>query len=247
MRLISILQSIFIFSLLTSIVTAKEVDVDDLLYMTENYKPYNYVENNQLKGISVDLLKLMWKDMGYSEQKINVFPWSRGYKFLQTKTNSVLFGTARTEERENLFKWVCPITSNKYVLISKKESKIKINTLDDARKYIIGSIRDDIAEQFLLNYNFNKIKSVNNIIQNLKKLNAGRIDLIAYGESSMFNTMNENGYNIKDYETVYTLKESQVCYAFHKDTSEKIIQKFQNAIDNIVKQPIYNKLNKKYF
>jgi len=134
-------------------------------------------------------------------------------------------------------------------LLAKKESKIKINTLDDARKYKIGSIRDDIAEQFLLNANFNKktIKSVTKITQNLKKLSIGRIDLIAYGESSMLTAMEENNYNSKDYETVYTLKESQICYAFHKDTSEKLIQKFQKSIDNIVKQPIYNELKKKYF
>jgi len=96
MRLISILQSIVVFSLLNSTVSAKEVDVADLFYMTEDYKPYNYVENNQLQGISVDLLKLMWKEMGYSEQKINQLPWARGYDFVQKKADTVLFATART-------------------------------------------------------------------------------------------------------------------------------------------------------
>jgi len=249
MKKIALICSSILFLFFISTVIAQEADLDELVYLTEEYKPYNYMEDNEQKGISIDLLKLVWKEMGTSEKTISFYPWARAYRLLQLKKNTVLFATAHTEERKDLFKWVCPITSNQYVLFAKKDRGIKINSLDDAKKYQTGTIRDDISENILLNANFERdtIDSVTDISQNIKKIERNRIDLIAYGKDSLLKILKKEGYNDGDYEVVYTLKESEICYAFHKSTSEKIINKFQNSLDKIRKQPVYEKLLKKYF
>ena len=250
MRVFKILISAM-FILLVSL-QAFAMDAEELIYLTEDYKLYSYIENNQMKGIAIDLLKLMWSEMGVPEQKIKFLPWARGYFALQTQPKTVLFATARTKERENLFKWVCPITTNKYVLIALKKRNIKINTLEDARKYRIGAIREDIAEQILLNANFQaglgkEIDSVTRMEQNFRKIQVNRIDLIAYGENGVFEYINDLGLKPNDFETVFDLKESTICYAFHKNTEDQLIKKFQMALDAIGKKPILDTLLKQYF
>ncbi len=105
----TVLSSIIIFALFSNFSFVFAQDVDDLIYMAEDYAPANYLENGKLKGISVQILKLMWEKMGYPEQQVVVYPWARGYFYIKTKKNHVLFTMSRTKEREKLFKWVGPI------------------------------------------------------------------------------------------------------------------------------------------
>lgn len=71
-------------------------DARDLYYMTEEYPPYHYSEKGEVKGLYVEMLKLMWHKMGIPEQTIHVFPWARGYEMVMTQKDHVLFAMART-------------------------------------------------------------------------------------------------------------------------------------------------------
>ena len=64
-------------------------------------------------------------------------PWAQGYTMAQRQPNVALYSTTRTESRENLFKWVGPLATMKWVFFAKAGSGIKISSLDDAKK--VGS------------------------------------------------------------------------------------------------------------
>ena len=211
------------------------VDAEDLIYMTEEYRPYNYTENGQATGISVDLLRLMWKKMGAVEQPVISYPWARGYRLVQVKPNHVLFAMSRTEQRDKLFKWVGPLYVARHVLIGLSERKIQVNSLEDAKKYRIGTIKEDIAEQLLTTAGFEKtnLQGVSNMETNMEKLKKGRIDLIAYGERGFHDLVKSGGYDPEQYETVHVIEENGSYYAFHKDTPDLLIQKFQDALDSL--------------
>ncbi len=91
--------------------SAAAASVDDIIFMTEQYPPYNLEEDNKLQGIAVDTLALMLQRAGSKQTRedIEMLPWARGYKRVLSEPNTCLFSTTRTEERENLFKWVGPI------------------------------------------------------------------------------------------------------------------------------------------
>ena len=58
---------------------------ENITFYTENYPPANYLVNDELKGISVDTLRAMWKHLNISEQDIQIVPWSLGYRFTLDK------------------------------------------------------------------------------------------------------------------------------------------------------------------
>ena len=58
-----IIISIFILLSLNLSSQAEESADNDLTIMTENYPPYNMLENDSLTGISVDLLEAMFQQM----------------------------------------------------------------------------------------------------------------------------------------------------------------------------------------
>ena len=76
-----------------------------LSYLTEAYPPYNYSDDNILRGIAVDLLVSASQHtrQPVSRGEIRLQPWPRAYRTVLNKANTVLFSTTRTEEREKLF------------------------------------------------------------------------------------------------------------------------------------------------
>jgi polar amino acid transport system substrate-binding protein len=220
-----------------------ELTATDLRYFTEEYPPYNFEVEGEMRGISVDLLRLIWKEMGVAEQPIHLVPWARGYRMVQDRPGTVLFAMSRTEEREEMFQWVCPITVNRQVLIARADRDIRIDSLEEAKKYRIGTILEDVADNLLNEAGFQNLQQVSNFDLNLRKLDAGRIDLLAYGDTS-FHQQVENSEN---YKVIYVLRELPACFAFHRDTPETLVADFQQAMDSIVARGDHAELVERYF
>jgi polar amino acid transport system substrate-binding protein len=232
--LITIFIFIFIFTG-TAFCYSADLQAKDLIYQCEDIPPSNYLESGELKGVSIELLKLLWKKMGVPEQSIQVVPWARGYNALQNEKGHVLFSMSRTKERENLFKWVGPIFSVKHVLLGISGKKIVLNKLDDAKNYRIGVIKEDESEFFLMQSGFNPamMESVSSLEQNFEKLKMGRVDFIAHSLETFNDYIKIHQLNPDQYHAYFVLSEKQNYYAFHKDTPDALILQFQNALNSI--------------
>jgi len=243
------LKFIFLFLLLfSSLVNAEEFNIQDIEFFTEENPPSNFVVNKQIIGIAPELLHLIWEELGFSSTpNIRIIPWARGYNYLQNSNKVVLFSTTRTPEREALgFKWAGPIKKNKIVLLARKDRNITINQLDDAKKYKIGTVYDDIGEHILLNSGFSKdnLHSVSSLDLSVRMLNHDRIDLIAKGYENLLSLLEKEGNNINAYEAVFTLSERHQYFAFNKDIPDKVVAQFQAAIDKLTDK--HNAILEKY-
>lgn len=218
--------------------------------MTEDWVPYQFIEGSELRGISVDLMVEILKRAGSSQSRsdIRMVPWARAYRYLQTEKNTILFSMTRSSERENLFRWVGPLFRNTTYLIAKKDKNIKITSPVDLQKYNFGTIIDDASELFLLRLGLQKAGFIRNsdTRSNLKMLNRGRVDMVVSGWEAFASDADKLGLNQADFEKVYTVDSSEVSIAFHKDTPNWIIQKFQKAFDDIKAEGVYDRILEKY-
>ncbi len=227
--------TLILFILLPLFTPLAAVEPKDIIYMTEDYPPENFVQNGELKGYCVDILKAMWKNMGVPEQPIQVLPWARGYEMLQTETNHMLFAMARNPERENQFKWVGPIYYANVRLFSLTGKNLQMKNIHDAKKFKIGVIRNDIGETLLHEAGFpdRSLTRVRSLTQLIKMLKADRIDMICTTEASLKNEIKrDNSIDIK-YKPVWLVAEIQVYYAFSKSTDNAIVARFQKSLNAI--------------
>jgi polar amino acid transport system substrate-binding protein len=215
--------------------------------MSEDYPPYNYPnKDGNPEGISIDIVREIIKKTG-DKDNITILPWSRSYKYIQEKKGQVLFVMTKTKERENLFKWVGPIASNNWVLFAKKNSKIKINSLEELKKsnYIIGTYNDDACELFLKKNHFVNIASVADDTLNVKKLFNNRIDFWIVGEYQ--GILKAKRLNLhKEIKKVFDVKQTELYIAFSKDVSDKIISKWQRELDILKENEKYQVILDKY-
>lgn len=211
--------------------------LDSLTYYTEEYPPFNFNQNGQVTGISVDLLKQAAQVAGVQlpSDHIVLQPWARSYRSTILRPDSVLFSTTRTQHREDLFHWVGPIDDIKVTIIARKDSQIKIAEPLEMASYRIGVIRDDVGEQMLLQFGVPResMQEAGYVSVLAEQLLKKRIDLIAYDERAAQWWIKQAGYNVNEFETVYVLKEGLLYYAFNKNVNQSLLNDLQKGIDTI--------------
>lgn len=238
-------KSLTIIGLLVLICSA---NAQELKIITEDAPPNSFVENGKLTGKAVEIVEAVIEEIGMDGQQIIIHPWARGYAMLERIENIALFPTSRTHYRENLFKWAGPISDNPVHLYKLKRRKdIQPSTLENLKKYRMGSTRRDQKSQYLLSKGFD-VELVNEDKQNIHKLFLGRLDIIPYAATRLNYDIKRCGYDPNQVEIIWTLKEISThnYVAFSISTDDKIVEKFQDGFDAIRKKGILKRILEKW-
>lgn len=225
-----------LFTLFTCTVSAK------LTVVTEDWPPYNYVDNRgKVTGSVTELVeKILQKaEIDYS---LAVYPWARSYQMAQEQPNVLLFSVLRTPQRETLFDWYCPIHRpiEMYFYRLTRNDKIELASIEDAKNYRVGVPRGDWNETYLREQGFVEGKNMDvtasNMV-NLQTLIAGRIDLILDAEDAVHRRLKRLGFNSGTVTRALArdvIPQEEVCMVLSKSTDAGLKQKIEHAFKQIV-------------
>lgn len=203
---------------------------------TEEWEPYHYLDtNSRVDGLVIDLMDRILIELNSSQDSgdIELLPWARAYKLTQLQRNALLFSTTRTEQREDLFKWVGPIFTNKMCLIAKKEHKISITNSEEIRQYRLGTVKDDVANIFLDELGITETIKTGTPNNNVLLLDRDRVDIITSSWTSFINITGKMGIDYNLYEPVYNLSSISLYFAFNIETDDWVIDQFSSVFNKI--------------
>lgn len=247
-RLLLVLASASL--LLINAVHAEESPDTDLVLLTENFPPYNMAKNGKnfaqdenINGIAVDIVREMFKRAEITYSLTLRFPWERIYKLALEKPGYGVFVMARLPDREKLFKWVGPIGPDDWIMLAKADSKISIETLDEARKYKIGAYKGDAIAETLAKQGLKPIVVLRDQ-DNAKKLINGQIDLWATGDPAGRYLARQEGVN--GLKTVLRFNSAELYLALNKDVPEAVVVKLQAALDQMRKDGVVDEIMGRY-
>lgn len=237
MRCISVLFA-SAFAVLLGVSAAAQ-DLDDLRIMTEEYPPYNYIEEGRVVGSATELVVEVLKRLGARQGRddFRLLPWARSYQEILSSSNAVLFVMTRTKEREACFQFVCPVGSARIGVIGRRSDRVVIREPEDFERYRIGVVREDVGHQLMRKLVPEKdLDIVNSSEANMLKLKEGRIDLFVYDVQVADFILTRLGLDPNEFETVYTLEESPLCIAFNKDADLDLVRRFQDTLDALLEE-----------
>ncbi len=241
-----ILLYAFIFGLLNNFANATILTV----VTEDNFEPYNYNVDGKITGMATDIIKATLKkaEINFS---IYVYPWPRAYKMARTKKNVLIYSIGRNEKREHMFKWIGPIVPpvSHGLFKLKSQKNILLNRLEDAKKYIIGTLRESYDHQYLLSHDFeigNHLQVVSESDMNIKKLFAKRLDLIAGSSLHMPKYVNYVGQDPDDLEIAFVFKQLQLYMAFSNSTSDQIVKVVNKSFTVLKKTGAFNEIINQY-
>ncbi|KPG93635.1 amino acid ABC transporter substrate-binding protein [Pseudomonas sp. RIT-PI-q] len=247
-RLLLVLASASL--LLISGARAEESPDTDLVLLTENFPPYNMAKNGKnfaqdenINGIAVDIVREMFKRANVTYSLTLRFPWERIYKIALEKPGYGVFVMARLPDREKLFKWVGPIGPDDWIMLAKADSKISLESLEQARKYKIGAYKGDAIAETLAKQGLNPIVVLRDQ-DNAKKLVSGQIDLWATGDPAGRYLARQEGVN--GLKTVLRFNSAELYLALNKDVPDEVVAKLQAALDQLRKEGMVDEIMARY-
>ncbi|WP_281561622.1 transporter substrate-binding domain-containing protein [Thalassomonas sp. RHCl1] len=215
--------------------------VETIEVVTESWEPYSYLlPDGSIGGTATAKVRRILNKAGF-EYTINLYPWTRAYRTALSKKNVLIYSIYRTKERELKFQWLCPFLPMEriYAYALSKRRDINIKKLDDLKRYIIGSAREEYAYQYLLERGFEDhrhldISSTYNT--SLHKLINQRIDLVIGTRHSIDTRLKSLGYKDTKMRAVYEFSTQMVggnCMAFNLATPVAIVEKVRAALSQV--------------
>jgi len=219
----------------------------DLRIITEEFPPLSYAgADGKATGLSTEVVNGILTRLN-QRADIEILPWSEGYNLALAGPRVALYSTGRTDERENLFKWVGPIVAFDQTLYARKDSGIQIYSLEAARKAgRIGVVKDDSRHLFLLENQFDNIATCSSDAECLRSLMAGTTDLWFGSSANAADIARREGIDPSALEAVYTVRTVPMYVAFSTDTPDSVIGDWQGALDAMKQDGTFAAISGKY-
>lgn len=167
---------------------------------TEEFPPFNFTEKGKITGVSTEIVRHVMADTRI-QYRIQSLPWKQAYQQAQEEPNSLIFSISRNKSREKLFKWVGTIVPTSYFVMALRSRKdIKIESLEDMKKYKIGTTTDDIVESWLISKGFNtdefyRSSGDNATKKNLMNLLNNRTDICPFPDAVAYHIVRKAGHS----------------------------------------------------
>lgn len=209
--------------------------VENTLWMTEDYPPFHYIENERIQGKVIDVMNLVFKrnDIRFeADQQVLVFPWARAFSELTNNPKAAIITMAYTQEREKYFLLSSPILSERIAIIVDSKRDIQLNGLEELSEFVIGVVREDIGESLLKSkvqgdLNLTMVLSSNELIQMLLK---GRVDMIAYSADIIDFQLSKLQLSGNQVRVLHVLAELPTSIAFNREVDKKLFTMFNRTI-----------------
>jgi len=211
----------------------------------QNFPPYAFVENGTLKGIHVDIVKAVMKEIGIN-YKISTYPWARVVRVTNNSEVDFSFPWVGKPQRFEKYLLVGPIHEGRTVFAVKKSSTIKYETLNDISGLTVGTVRDySYSTEFDNATNFKKDSAAKDNINILKKLTGGRVDLIIGDENVLAAEAKKLGL-LGEIKFLPKAVKNALRYATFPKQHKKQAETFKAGLDKIIASGEYQKILDKH-
>jgi polar amino acid transport system substrate-binding protein len=209
---------------------------------TESYPPFTYRSTDgSYRGAATEQVEMVMREAGIPFT-IEIMPWARAITLAETQPMHCTFSAARTAEREPRFKWVTPLNTDRNFLVRHSDSQIRLDTLEEAKAYTIGTHRADYTESLLRERGFQAIDLSADFDVTLRKLLERRIHLMPMSESVFLKLKSEN----VAIERVLLFSEQQLGLACNLRTPDDMIRRMQDRLDRLIRDGRQDAILKRY-
>ncbi|MFC3033876.1 substrate-binding periplasmic protein [Pseudoalteromonas fenneropenaei] len=177
--------------------------------------------------------------MAHLSANIHVLPWYRSQQIVEQTPNTLIYSLVRTPERESQFIWLLPLCRldiSFYRL--KSRTDIHINTLSDARRYVVAVASGQPSEAFLRQHDFSSednLVPLTSLEQSAGMMEKSRVDLV-FGASQFLENLVSQNQAQNEWIKVLTVNElsKQTYLAANKDSRGDVLNALQAAVQLFV-------------
>ena len=214
-----------------------------LLITTESSPPSAMMGERQVIGFATEKIRGIMERVGI-DYDIDMLPWKRAYLLAQSQQDTCVYSTTRVPDRESLFKWIGPTHENDWTLFGRADRNYRITSIEDARKYRIGTYNGDVRSDALIAQGF-LVDTVQDKLANPRKLLVNRIDLWASSVRVGNAIVAENGWG-GQIVPVLTFKRTELYLACNRSVPDALVAKMNAALRAMNSEGVSAAIERKY-
>jgi polar amino acid transport system substrate-binding protein len=219
----------------------------DLFVVAAENPLLQYVENNEYKGPSIEILNLLLSESNLTAD-INLMPWARAFNLAKKEPNMLILSIIRTPVREKQFHWIGVVSELALVFVSLADKpENKVTNDQQAKNKKIAVVRDSNGHKELTTRGFiegDNLYLVSSLNQMFTLFINGRVDLVYVDPNMIKKFIEEQGYEgVKISFNSIKKHHQRISYiAASKNTDNKIIKRLKVAMEKLKKTKKYNQL-----
>ena len=207
-----------------------------------------FVTSEAPHGLSVELVSAALETQGY-QLEFQIMPWARALSEVQTGNIDLLIATWFTEQRTRNFAYSDHYLYNQIKFITLPTNTFEYSGLDSLAGKRVGTVRGyGYGDDFLNSTLFNRSEA-NDLISNLRRLEAGRIDVTLEDELVARSLMSDNGFDANNYRfTASSLSTNSlhVTSGLANPNASEYIEAFNKGLQKIKANGTFDKILRKY-
>jgi len=223
-----------------------------LRIVSEKLPPLQFNQSDgAITGAMVDVVNLLLKKASI-ESKIEILPWARSYQIALERENTLIFSMLRGEDREDKFLWIGKLFAiDSYLVALKGHDTFNMNSIEDAKKYGVGSIRQDLMESYLRKHGFTEGENLylsSDYTVLWQMLFSQRTDLAATNNILWKYEIEDSQLDPEQIEIIYKIPDiaSDLYLGASIGTDENIINQLRKALDEIKSNGQYQQILQKW-
>ncbi|MBN2836246.1 MAG: transporter substrate-binding domain-containing protein [Candidatus Delongbacteria bacterium] len=231
---------------LTLLVSTFIVLGSKIIFSTQDFPPFSYLENDKVSGPATEVIEAVCKKAGF-ESEVLIYPWRRANMLVRTGDIDGLYLLGKTEDRDSWLYFSHPILKTEYGLFLNKENHFDYSSKEDliGKNLKVGvygpsntsSKLDDLQDVV----KDMTIEMTPDDLSGFRKLEIGRVDAV-YSNKIVGDEIikNEKLKNVQ-----YAGKDCDVVYYFaisKKKISQADFNKLNNAYKSLYNEGIIDKI-----
>lgn len=209
--------------------------------------PHQTYDQQQVGGLTTDVVRDLLSQAQLTGD-FEVYPWARAFNIAKTTPNVLIYNIARTPEREADFVWIGPVARYKFGFVKlARRNDIQLHAVDDAKRFIVGSQREDFTADWLAAQGFVKSGSLQlqpDIVETWRMLVIGKIDLLIDDPHAVDDMLQRFQLQPSDIEFSLFIPElAQTTWiAMAKNSDPALVKRLQQAHAAVMQKAAYQKV-----
>ena len=225
---------------------------EKLRFVAEDLPPFHYLDDsNQPSGALVEVVQALSKTLPM-KTSIELMPFARTLQLVRHTPNVFMFSLLKTPSREAKYQWAGQTYKIEAFLVGLKNSDhLKINSLEDAKEYRVGTIRGYHSDHFLQQAGFttdtNLMLSVN--YQRMwRLLFKRRIDFVLTNNIALGREIGSIGLDSDEVKQYLAAEDfpNQLHIATNLTTDEKTVTLLGEALKSLKRSGRYQQIIDKW-
>ena len=213
-----------------------------------NWPPFNFNEDGNARGYSIDYMNLVSKKLGLKVEYIHGFTWNEFVTKLKKHDIDIMLNMVKTKSREDFVEFTHPYLNVLSVIYTRPEDSVKINSLKDLQGKTVAIPKGFYVEE-LFKKHYPNVKLL------LKKDNLEGLESVAIGEAdATVGELGVLGYLAKrnfigNIKVATKIKDERFLSIMHigvRDDKASLRDLIQKAMDSIDDDEI-EELEQKWF